>query len=135
MKLVSKFESELAIDPNHPQSLAYLGDVEMKRNNPDKALVLLRKSVETRSDLRIAYLDMGAILAEQKHFSEAITARHHAEEMDPAEPDVHFRLGRVYQAMGNKVAAQKEFAKVRELHQKEDDVASKMPAVPPPVHP
>jgi hypothetical protein len=28
--------------------------------------------------------------------------------------------------MGDKAAAQKEFAKVRELHQKEDDLAAKM---------
>ena len=30
----AEFERELAIDPNHAQALAYLGDIEMKRNNP-----------------------------------------------------------------------------------------------------
>ena len=32
----SEFESELLIDPNHPQALAYLGDIEMKKTIPRK---------------------------------------------------------------------------------------------------
>jgi len=123
----TEFQSELANDPNHAQALAYLGDIEMKRNNPEKALPLLRKAVEQRNDLRIAYLDMGAILAQQNQHREAIAAFQQAEKLDPAQPDAHLRLGRLYQAMGEKVAAQKEFAKLRELHQKADeDIASKM---------
>jgi tetratricopeptide (TPR) repeat protein len=99
----------------------------MKRNNPEKALPLLRKAVEQRNDLRIAYLDMGAILAQQNQHQEAIAAFQQAEKLDPAQPDAHLRLGRLYQAMGEKAAAQKEFAKLRELHQKADeDIASKM---------
>ena len=58
-----------------------------------------------------------------------------AEKLDPTEPDAHFRLGRVYQAMGKKDASQGEFAKVRELHEKADDVASKMSVPAPPVPP
>jgi hypothetical protein len=50
------------------------------------------------------------------------------------QPDAHYRLGRVYQATGNQAAAQREFAKVGELHEKaEEDVARKMSAVPPPL--
>ena len=91
--------------------------------------------MKARDDIRIAYLDIGGILTEQKRFPEAINALQHAEKLDPAQPDAHFRLGRVYQVMGNTVAAQKEFDKVRELHQKADDVASKMSTAPPPLHP
>ena len=65
---------------------------------------------------------------------EAAAALLHAEKLDPTQPDAHFRLARVYQAMGNTVDARKEFAKVRELHQKAgDDVASKMPNPSPPL--
>jgi tetratricopeptide (TPR) repeat protein len=42
----SEFERELATDPNHAQALAYLGDIEMKSNNLENALVLLKKAVE-----------------------------------------------------------------------------------------
>ena len=128
----TEFEQELVNDPDHAQALAYLGDIEMKRNNPEKALSLLRKAVERRNDLRIAYLDMGVILAQQNHHQEALAALQHAERLDPAQPDAHLRLGRLYQVMGDKPAAQKEFARLRELHQKaDDDIASKMSGPPP----
>lgn len=122
------FEEELAINPSNSQAFAYLGDIEMKANNFDRALSLLRKAEEGRSDIRIAYIDMGSIFTEQKRYPEAITALQHAKKLDPQQPDAHFKLGRVYQAMGDKVASQREFATVRELHEKADEsVTAKMP--------
>jgi len=60
-----------------------------------------------------------------------VAALQRAEKLDPAQPDAHFRLGRAYQAMGNSAASQKEFAKVRELHEKaEESLASKMSPAP-----
>jgi tetratricopeptide (TPR) repeat protein len=84
--------------------------------------------------LRIAYIDMGAILAQQNHHQEAIAALQNAVRLGPLQPDAHLRLGRLYRAMGNTVAAEKEFSKLRELHQKaDDDIASKMSGSPPAV--
>jgi tetratricopeptide (TPR) repeat protein len=129
-----EFESELSIDPNHALALAYLGDIATKNNNPDEALALLRKAVGMKKDIRIAYVDLGAVLAHQKQYGEAIAALHHAVELDPAEPDAHYRLAHVYQAMGNAEESQKEFAKVRELHEKGDQsLASKISTAPPPL--
>jgi Tfp pilus assembly protein PilF len=63
-----------------------------------------------------------------------MTVLQRAVELDPAQPDAHFRLGRLYQTMGNTLAAQKEFAGVRELHEKEDEaVAAKTSTAPPPL--
>ena len=130
------FADELAIDPNHPQALAYLADIDMKDNDPEKALALLEKVVKQRNDIRIAYLDLGAILTQQKRYTEAMAALKQAVKLDPSQPDGHFRLGRLYQATGNMPAAQKEFATVRELHEKQnEDVASKMPAPKPDLRP
>ena len=61
----AEFERELATDPRHAQALAYLGDIEMKHNNPEGALLLLRQAIQLRNDIRIAYLDLGAILADR----------------------------------------------------------------------
>jgi tetratricopeptide (TPR) repeat protein len=129
-----EFENELSIDPNHPLALAYLGDIAMKRANPDEALALLQKSVRISDSIRIAYVDLGAVLTQQKQYGDAIAALRHAVELDPAQPDAHYRLGRAYQAIGNAEESQKEFAKVRDLHEKADDpLASKIPTAPPPV--
>jgi Tfp pilus assembly protein PilF len=64
---------------------------------------------------------MGAILTEQKRYQEALAALLRAERLDPSQPDAHYRLAHLYRDMGNNAASQKEFAKVRELHQKEDE--------------
>jgi tetratricopeptide (TPR) repeat protein len=121
------FNAELAIDPNHPQALTYLADIAMKNNEPDKALPLLQKVVKQRNDIRIAYVDLGAILTQQKRYAEALAALKQAVKLDPSQPDAHFRLGKLHQAMGNMTGAEQEFAKVRELHEKQnEDVASKM---------
>jgi Flp pilus assembly protein TadD len=77
---------------------------------------------------------LGTILTRQKQYGDAITALRRAVDLDPAQPDAHYRLGRVYQAMGNARRSEKEFARVRELHQKADEsLASKMSTAPPPV--
>jgi tetratricopeptide (TPR) repeat protein len=121
------FRKELALDPNHAQSLAYLGDIEMKQDNFEQALPLLEKAVQLRNDIRIAYVDLGAVLMQQKRYPEALAALQHAVKLDPTQPDVHFRLGRAYQAMGDSQKAEREFTKVRELHEKADeDLGSKM---------
>ena len=94
----------------------------------------MKKALQSHNDIRIAYLDLGAILTEQRQYPAAIAALKRAVELDPEQPDAHYRLGRVYQATGDKTAAQKEFTRVRELHEKaEEDVARKMSAAPPPL--
>ena len=121
------FEAELALDHSNPQAMAYLGDVEMKRGNTDKALELFQNAVRIRNDLRIAYVDLGVILTDQKQYGEALAALQRGEKLDPEQPEVHYRLGRLYQAMGNAEAAKNEFEKVQHLHQKaEEDIADKM---------
>ena len=121
------FEIELSLDPKNAQALAYLGDIEMKRENSEKALSLLRQAVGLREDIRIAQMDIGVILTQQKQYPDALAALERAEKLDPEQPEIHYRLGRLYQAMGQTETAQREFAKVQQLHKKaEDDIADKI---------
>src|SRR5204862_310629 len=126
------FEAELALDSRHAQAVAYLGDLEMKNNHPDAALVLLRKAVALKNDIRIAYIDIGAILAEKKQYAESARTLKRAVELAPKQSDAHYRLGNIYKAMGEKELAQREFAKVRELQENpEEDLVRKMSSSPP----
>jgi len=70
----TEFNSELANDPAHAQSLVYLGDMAMKEKHPAEALVWLRKAALLKNDLRLAYIDMGAVLTEQKRYEDAVAA-------------------------------------------------------------
>ena len=124
------------VDPDHPQALAYLGDIEVKSGDLEKAVLLLKKAVRLNADIGIAHADLGAIYMEQKNYEDALAALQRAVKLDPALPDTHFRLGRLYQAMGKVPAANQEFAKVRELHKKtDDDLLEKMSGSPPPLQP
>ena len=96
----------------------------------------LQKATILNPDIRIARADLGALYMEQKKYPEALQELQHAERLDPQQPDTHFRLGRLYKAMGNSAAAEKEFAQVRELQKKaEDNVTEKMGGSPPPLKP
>jgi len=132
----SAFERELSVDANHAQSLAYLGDIELKANHPEEALALLNQAVKLKDDIRIAYLDLGTILMQQKQNKEALAALLRAEKLGPEQPEAHYRLARLYREMGNAGASQKEFERVRALHEKtEGDVGSKMAAPTPSLPP
>ena len=70
---------------------------------------------------------VGVIYTGQKKYPEALDALKSAEAIDPEQPDVHYRLGRLYQAMGDAATAKAEFERVKALHEKADeDVARKM---------
>jgi tetratricopeptide (TPR) repeat protein len=121
------FEAELSLDPENAQALAYLGDTEMHQGSPETALPLLQKATRLRDDLRVAYVDIGAILTQQKQYQDALTALRRAETLDPQQPDVHYRLGRLYQILGDTENAKRELAKVQQLQQRaEASIADKM---------
>ena len=84
--------------------------------------------MSAQKDLRIAYVDLGAIYLQQKQYKEAKAALDRAIALDPNQADAHYQLGRLYQAQGNAAAAATELSKVRELHAKADQaLAGKMP--------
>jgi len=104
----------------------------MKNNNLESALTILQKAIQLKGDLRVAHMDRGRILTQQKRYDEAVAAFRRAIELEPAEPDAHYRLGRVYQVIGKTPESQKEFAKVRQIHDTSDeDMVRKMSAAPP----
>ncbi len=125
-KRARRFETELSLDPNHAQALAYLGDIEWKDNHPDAALPLLQRAIKANKDLRVAYVDLGAIYLQQKNYKDAQAAISKAIALEPDQPDAHYQLGRLYQATGRSTEAEKELHKVRELREKADSLVGKI---------
>ena len=88
-----------------------------------------------KNDIAIAYVDLGALLSEKGQYQDAVAAFRRAVELDPGQPDAHYRLARAYKAMGRIAESQEELAKVRDLHQEADDSLASKIATPPPALP
>ena len=133
-KAKPEFETELANDPKNAQAAAYLGDTELKLGNRKEATAFLNQAIQLRSDVRIAYIDLGVLAAEEKKYEDAVAAFRKAIALDPNEPDAHYRLSQAYKALGRTAEAEKEFKLVQRLHQQSDtNLTPKMSGAPPPV--
>jgi tetratricopeptide (TPR) repeat protein len=117
-RAANQFELELKNNPDHAQALTYLGDIKIRNNDAKTAETLLTRAVQLQKNIRLAYFDLGILYAKQKRNPEAIKAFLRAEELDPKEPDAHYRLGRIYMEQGEKQKADIEFAKTKDLHDK-----------------
>jgi len=126
------FETELRNDPDNAQALAYLGDTEMELGNREQATSLLTKAVALKSDIRIAHIDLGVLLLQDKRYKEAVSEFQKAIKLDPKQPDAHYRLAHAYQGLGQTAEADKEFQLVQQLHAERDTkLTPKMSSAPP----
>jgi tetratricopeptide (TPR) repeat protein len=117
----SEFSAELANDPNHKQSLLYLADSHIQMNQLEDARPLLEKVIQLDSSIALAHLDLGIVASEQQHNEEALRELLIAEKLMPEDVNVHWRLGRLYRAMGKKEEAKVEFDKASTLNKAADE--------------
>jgi tetratricopeptide (TPR) repeat protein len=110
-----QFRAELANDPDHSMSLAYLGDTEIKLNHPDQALPYLEHAIQIQPNLALAHLDLGIVYQGQGRKEDALRELQTAEKLSPDDPAVHWQLGRCYQSMGRRAEARTEFEKTQHL--------------------
>jgi len=110
-----QFQAELANNPGHAESMAYLADCEMQLGHPDAAAPLLQKSVGINARIELAHIDLGILAGDANHKDDAIRELKIAERLSPGDQNVHWRLARLYQSEGRKVEAEAEFDKTRNL--------------------
>lgn len=120
-----EFSAELANTPDHPQALIYLADVDIKLSDTAGALTLLEKAIRLDPRVALAHLDLGIVYASLGRRTEALREMKIAEEQNPNDQNVHWRLGRFYQEMGEKVEAKAEFDKTRNLEKTSDETVFK----------
>ena len=104
-----ELEAELALNPRHPGALNDLGDTYLLEHQPNKALPYLVRALAANSansdihrDLGTAYSELGDYRKAEEHFKIAVSSDH--------DGSVHYKLARVYQALGEKEKATREFA-------------------------
>ena len=111
-----QFQAELENDPNHAQSLVYLGDSYLQLNNPSDALAPLQKGLALDPSLWIASLDLGIIDSDAGRNDDALRELRKALALKPTEVNVHWRLARLLRTMGRTEEAKVEFEKAKTLN-------------------
>jgi len=115
-----EFEAELTNNPQHAQSLAYWADSDVRLNHPEAAGPLLDKAIKLDEKIGLAHLDRGILLADAGRKDDALREYKIAERLTPNDQNIHYRLGRFYQALGQKDEAKAEFDKTRSLQKAAD---------------
>jgi tetratricopeptide (TPR) repeat protein len=127
-----ELEAELNLNPRHPGALTDLGDTYLLEHQPDKALPYLERALagdsgnpDLHRDLGTAYSGLGNYQKAEEQYKIALSADH--------DGSVHYKLARVYQALGEKENAAREFALStalnRESHNKLEKQTARVAAV------
>jgi tetratricopeptide (TPR) repeat protein len=117
----TEFQAELANDPGHAQAMVYLGDTYLQLNRPEEARPLLQKAAGLDSSLWLANLDLGIIDSDAGRNEDALRELLAAAKLKDDDVNVHWRLARLYRAMGKKDEAKVEFDKASKLNKAADE--------------
>jgi Flp pilus assembly protein TadD len=77
--------------------------------------------------MKLAHLDLGILYSDAGRREDALQELREAAALGPNDVDVHWRLGRLYQAAGMKDEANAEFDKTRNLQKAADNPISNEP--------
>jgi tetratricopeptide (TPR) repeat protein len=117
----SEFQAELDNNPNHVQALTYLGDTQMRLNHPELAQPLLENALRLDAGQELAHLDLGIVFADAGRQEDALRELLAAAKLNPEDVNVHWRLGRLYRAMGRTDNAKAEFDKASSINKAADN--------------
>jgi tetratricopeptide (TPR) repeat protein len=115
-----EFQAELTNVPESAQAMAYLADSEMKLNHPEAADPLIDHAIRIDPGLELPHLDRGIREADAGRREGALREFQTAARLNPEDVNAHYRLARLYQAMGRKDEAKVEFDKTNSLHKAEN---------------
>jgi len=76
---------------------------------------LLRRAVALDPRLAKGYLELGILLSDQQRFAEAVAPLRRATQLDPSQPQAHYRLAQAYQRTGQAALAASELRLFEQL--------------------
>lgn len=101
------FRAALALNPEQPQVLNYLGySLVEKQQKLDEALDMIQRAVAARPDSGYIVDSLGWVLYRLGRYDEAVVHMERAAELMPIDPVVNDHLGDVYWAVGRKLEAE-----------------------------
>lgn len=115
-----QFQAEIDNDPEHLQAMRYLADSQIRMNRMDDARPLLEKLVKMPAASSMEHLDLGIVYAEQDRKQDALAQFQAAAKLAPTDVNVHWRMARLYRALGRNAEAKVEFDKANTLNKAAD---------------
>ena len=128
----AELQAELALNPKHAGALDDLGDTYLLEHQPTMALPYLTRALAADPANPDIHRDLGTAYSELKEYAKAETEFKIAVAADH-DGSVHYKLARVYQALGEKENASREFALStsmnRETHSKLEKQTERLAAI------
>jgi tetratricopeptide (TPR) repeat protein len=112
---IAAFESELARTPRDFSTLYYLAYLHEADGSTESAMKLIDAAMKIEPESPEANALLGKLLVKLNKPAEALHPLEHAVKNDPHDPDKRYLLARVYQQMGRREDAAREFAEVQRL--------------------
>jgi tetratricopeptide (TPR) repeat protein len=142
-KAEADFRKALALSPNEPSVLNYLGysliDMNMKL---DEAIGMVKKAVDLRPNDGYIVDSLGWAYFQLRNYEEAVTHLERAVELKPSDPIISEHLGDAYWRVGRRLEARFQWQHAKDnkptpadLARIEDKLKNGMPAEAPPVKP
>jgi tetratricopeptide (TPR) repeat protein len=107
--------------PASPWPPLNYGMLLLRQGSLDQAEILLREAVDLGSGMLLAHHQLGAALAKQKRFPDALEELKKAVELDPTYAEAHFTLASVYRQLGDSSKADLELEAFQKLKQAQKD--------------
>jgi tetratricopeptide (TPR) repeat protein len=119
-----ELQAELAMNPRHAGALNDLGNTHLLEHQPNIALPYLLRALAASPGSPDIHRDLGTAYSELRDYRKA---REHLELAISTDHDgsVHYKLARVYQALGEKERASREFALSTALNRESHDKLEK----------
>lgn len=116
-----EFQAELDNVPGNALAMLYLADAEIQMNQPERARPLLEKVVRIAPDNSMGHLDLGIIYGDSGRNTQALREFKLAAALDPTNVKPHWRMARLYRAMGKTAEADAEMTKTKDMNQAADE--------------
>ena len=118
------FRKALALQPDQPQVLNYLGYSFLDRNeNLDEALDMIKRAVAAEPESGYIIDSLAWALYRLGRFDEAVVPMEKASLLEPVDPVVTDHLGDVYWAVGRKLEAEFQWRRAASFDPAEKDAA------------
>ncbi len=107
--------------PASPWPPLNYGMLLLRQDSLDQAETLLREAVSLGPGMPLTHHQLGAVLAKQKKFPDAIEALKRAVDLDPTYADAHLTLASAYRQLGEGRKTQLELETFRKLKQVQNE--------------